>query len=268
MSISISGSSYVNSAATQSLASSSEALASGSRINSAADDAAGLQISNRLTSEIDGSAQAFANGMSGISVTQTIDGALSGITNDVQALRELAVQSGNGIYTANDRQALQKQADELMANIQNTIDNTNFAGQSLLTQDGQMDFQVGTQGADIVGVTTYNLNNSLGASGLTGINISDPATLGAALDAIDTTLNNLGTMQAETGATQNAFSSRVDALLQGQEAASASRSRITDTDFAAAVSEQIISRIQEQSSLTVQAQANVDSKRALSLLTS
>lgn len=259
---------YVNNSATRSLNSAQESLASGSRINSAADDAAGLQIANRLTNQIDGNGQAVANSMSGISVTQIAQGGLSSITNDLNSLRELAVQAGNGIYSASDRQALQQQANAFLENIQGTISSTTFAGQELLTKDGSMGFQVGADSGDTLDVATNDVTASLTSSGLFSFDISDPSSLENALAAVDDSLANVGSLQAEYGATQNAFSSRVDALLSSQENEAAARSRIQDADFAAAVSNQIAASILERSSVAVQAQANADADRSLNLLSS
>lgn len=259
---------YVNSSATQSVDTAQERLASGSRINSAADDAAGLQIANRLTNQIDGNGQAVANSMSGISVTQIAQSGLESITNDLNSLRELAVQAGNGIYTASDRQALQQQANSFLSNIQDTIDSTTFAGKELLTEDSSLDFQVGPDSGDTLNVATNDVATSLTSSGLFAFDISDPSTLESALSAVDDSLESVGALQAEYGATQNAFSSRVDALLENQVNESAARSRIQDADFAASVSNQIAANILERSSVAVQAQANADAGRSLNLLSS
>ncbi|ADZ92356.1 flagellin [Marinomonas mediterranea] len=262
----ISGSSYASSSATQSLASSSQSLASGLRINSASDDAAGLAIANRLTSQIDGNGQAVANSVSGISATQIAQSGLESVTNDLTSLRELAVQAGNGIYSDSDRQALQQQADELIANIQDTIDQTSFAGTDLLSEDGSIDFQVGADADSTLGVTTNDLANTLTGTGLFSLDITDQSSLDTALTAIDDSIDSVSSLQADYGATENAFTSRVDSLLAAQENESAARSRIQDTDYAAAVSEQIAASIREQSSVSVQAQANADAGRSLSLL--
>ncbi|TDO98686.1 flagellin [Marinomonas balearica] len=262
----ISGSSYVNSSASQSLASTSQSLASGQRINSASDDAAGLAIANRLTSQIDGKGQAVANSVSGISATQIAQSGLESVTNDLNSLRELAVQAGNGIYSDSDRQALQSEADNLIANIQDTIDQTSFAGQDLLSEDGSLDFQVGADSGSSLSVTTSDLANTLSGTGLLSLDITDQSSLDTAITAIDDSISSVSELQADYGATENAFTSRVDSLLEAQENESAARSRIQDADFAAVISEQISASIREQSSVSVQAQANADANRSLSLL--
>lgn len=268
MSINNISSNYINSSATQSLNSSQSSLASGQRINSAADDAAGLQIANRLTSQIDGNGQAVANSMSGISVTQIAQGGLESINNDLSSLRELAIQAGNGIYSDSDRQALQQQANALLENIQGTIGSTTFAGQELLSNDGNLDFQVGADTESTLGVPTSDVSSTLSSNGLFAFDITNPASLSTAIDAVDSSIESIGSLQADYGAVQNAFSSRVDTLLENQANESAARSRIQDADFAATVSQQIAADILERSSVAVQAQANVDAGRSLNLLSS
>ncbi|SBT17887.1 Flagellin [Marinomonas gallaica] len=267
MSINSINSNYVNTSATQSLNTSQTNLASGTRINSAADDAAGLQIANRLTSQIDGNGQAVANSMSGISVTQIAQGGLESITKDLSSLRELAVQAGNGIYSDSDRQALQQQANALLENIQGTIGSTTFAGQELLSSDSTLDFQVGPDANSTMGVNTNDVSDTLTTNGLFAFDITNQASLDSALSAVDSSLENIDSLQAEYGATQNAFSSRVDALLESQANESAARSRIQDTDFAGEVSNQVVNSILERSSVAVQSQANADASRVLNLLT-
>lgn len=266
MSISINGSNYVNSSATQSSASSQDSLSSGKRINSAADDAAGLQISNRLTSQIDGNGQAIANSITGVSVTQIAQGGLESITNDLNSLRELAIQAGNGAYSAADRNALQDQANQLLENIQSTLGSTTFGGQELLTQDGAIDFQVGADANNTLGVRTADLNDTFTSAGLSSFDITDVSSLDDAIAAVDQSIESIGTLNAEYGATQNAFSARVDNLLNGQVNESSARSRIEDADIAGVVSSQVVTDILERSSIAVQAQANADANRALNLL--
>ncbi|CUB06423.1 flagellin N-terminal helical domain-containing protein [Marinomonas fungiae] len=268
MSINGVGSNYINSSASQSLNRSQESLSSGRRINSAADDAAGLQIANRLTGQIDGNGQAIRNSMDGISLAQVAQSGLESITNDLTSLRELAVQAGNGIYSSADRQALQKQASALMENIQSTIGNTTFAGKELFTENGSLGFQVGPNSNSTFNVATNDITASLTSSGLFSLDISDANALESTLSSIDDSLSNISSLQTEYGATQNAFSSRIDALLSNRENESAARSRIQDADFAATVSDQIAASILERSSIAVQAQANANAGQSLNLLSS
>ncbi|MBM6552389.1 flagellin [Marinomonas ostreistagni] len=268
MSIDGIGSNYVNRSATQSVNSTQESLASGQRINGAADDAAGLQIANRLTSQIDGNGQAIANSTAGISVTQIAQAGLSSINDNLSSLRDIAVQAGNGAYSDSDRAALQQQANGLIESIRSTVADTSFAGQELLTEDGSLGFQVGEDSDSLFNVATNDLNGALTASGLFAFDVNDPTNLSTALNAVDESLANVATLQADYGATQNAFSSRVDSLLAAQVNESAGRSRIADADIASTVSSKVVNSILEQSSTAIQAQANADAGRSLSLLSS
>lgn len=266
MAINSIGSNYINSSASTALGNAQERLASGKRINSAADDAAGLQIANRLTSQIDGTGQAISNSISGISVAQVAQGGLDSISNDLSSLRTLAIQSGNGIYTDADRAALQKQADALLGSIQSTIDKTTFGGQELLKSDGNLGFQVGPNAGQTQDVATSDVGATLTANGLFSFDVTNPSSLDAALTAVDSSIENVSGLQADYGATQNAFSSRVNALLTGQENEAAARSRIQDADYAVEVSNQVVANILERSSTSVQAQANASAGQALNLL--
>ncbi len=269
MSIQInSSSSFVNSGASSGIARSNEQLASGRRINGAADDAAGLQIANRLTSEINGDQQAVSNAINGGSILQTASGGLNQITDNLQRLRELGIQSGNGALNSSDREAIQAEAAGILSNIQDTIKGTSFGGQELLTEDSSLSFQVGADAGNTVNVGTYDISSQLNADGLFSVDFTDPTALTTSLASIDASLENVGSIQSEYGAAQNAFSSRVDTLLNAQENQSAARSRIQDADYAATVSDQIIQTILEKSSISVQAQANISNNRALNLLTS
>lgn len=259
---------FVNSAASSGVHRANEQLASGSRINSAADDAAGLLIADRLTSEINGHHQAISNSINATSMLQVADGGLSQLNESLQQLKELGVQAGNGALNANDKAALQQQADGILASIQDTIQSTAFAGEALLEQDASLSFQVGANAGNTEDVSTYDISAQFNTAGLYAVDFTDPAALTTSLDSIDASLASVGSIQAEYGAQQNAFSSRVDALLNSQQNESAARSRIQDADYAAVVSDQIIQSILEKSSVSVQAQANVSNNRALSLLTS
>lgn len=263
----ITSSNLVNSGASAGVATANERLSSGSRINSAADDAAGLQISDRLTSEINGSQQAIANLFNGDSMLQIASGGLSQLTDSLQQLRELGVQSGNGALNSNDRQALQAQANSILEGIGDTLRDTTFGGEPLLTEDGTLSFQNGPNAGNTSEVSTYDVGAQLTTAGVFAVDFTDPAALSTALDAIDASIASVGGIQAEYGAQQNAFSSRIDSLLSGQANEASARSRIQDTDFAATISDRIAQSILEQSSLSVQAQANLSNNRALSLLT-
>ncbi|RPH20870.1 MAG: flagellin, partial [Alteromonadaceae bacterium TMED7] len=120
-----------------------EKLASGKKVNNALDDASAQQIIDRLTSEVEGNRQSLNNVYDGISVAQVAEGGLGSINDDVNRIRELTLQSGNGVLSSGDRRAIQSEITQLQENISQTIEQTNFAGKPLLSENGSLDFQSG-----------------------------------------------------------------------------------------------------------------------------
>ncbi|WP_299074806.1 flagellin [uncultured Paraglaciecola sp.] len=241
-----------------------EKLASGKRINSAADGAAAQQIIDRLTTQVEGNRQAISNAYDGVSLAQVAEGGLSGITEDVNRIRELSVQSGNGLLSDSDRQAIQAEVTQLQDNISQTIEQTEFAGKSLLSSDGNIDFQVGANAGQKIGVATQDV-----AAGLDDILNVDLSTAQGAEDALaiaDEAAEFVGGARADLGATQNQFESAARNLTQADVNVSAARSRIQDTDFAQATSENAAAGILSQTSLAVQGMANQQQGQVLSLL--
>jgi flagellin len=236
-------------------------LSSGFRINSAADDAAGLQISNRLTSQVKGLDQAARNANDGISLAQTAEGALDETTNALQRMRVLAVQAQNGINSTEDIAALQAEFDELVSEIDRIASDTQFGGKQLL--DGSLDttFLVGANAGQTIDIElTQNFNSTgLSVSGLT-VNTD------AALNAIDGAIETVGTERASLGAIQNRLQSTIRNLSNISENVSTARSRIMDTDFAKETAELTRAQILQQTGTTVLAQANQRPQAALSLL--
>lgn len=257
-------------------------LSSGFRINSAADDAAGLQISNRLTSQINGLDQASRNANDGISLAQVAEGAMDEITTSLQRMRTLVIQSENGINSSQDKGAIQKEISALKTEITRIAQTTKFGDQNLLTgtggANGKFDFLVGAQaetndyisvslgGATLGGAT----NTGWGASAL-GINtVSVSATGGltgtANLKAIDDAIAAVDGKRADLGAVQNRFQATIRNLTNVSENVSSARARIRDTDFAKETAELTRAQILQQTSQTVLAQANQRPQAALSLL--
>jgi flagellin len=244
-----------------------ERLSSGFRINSAADDAAGLQISDRLTTQIRGLDQAVRNANDGISVAQVAEGAFAEVTNSLQRIRTLAVQSQNGINSSADRAALQKEVSALKQEISRVSTTTQFGGTDILTGGYSAKFLVGANANQTISV---NLSNTVGfgASGL-GIGTLTISTVGgasAALTALDSAIATIGDARAELGATQNRFQSTIRNLSNISENVSAARSRIRDTDFASETAELTRNQIIQQASLSVLSQSNQRPQYALSLL--
>lgn len=246
-----------------------ERLSSGSRINSAADDAAGLQITNRMTSQVNGLNMAVRNANDGISVAQTAEGALQETTNMLQRMRELVVQADNGINNDEDLEAIQQEVDELIDEIDRVADTTQFSGQNILDGDYDVDFLVGSQGLDDekVGISIDNMSAAeLGDNGVAGVAVAAGFDSEQALSDIDSAIEAVGETRSELGATQNRFQSTIANLSNISENVSAARSRIMDTDYAAETAELTRFQITQQASTSILAQANQRPQAALSLL--
>ncbi len=274
---------------TKSLDTSYTRLASGLRINSAKDDAAGLQISNRLTSQINGLDQGNRNANDGISLAQTAEGAMDEVTGMLQRMRTLAQQSANGSNSDSDRDALQKEMDQLGAEINRISTATTFAGTKLLDGTFTGSFQVG---ADANQTISFNLNqtdgfsisgiaaaataagtaaiavNTIFTSGSTagGISISTQAKAQDVLLATDSMLKVVDGKRAELGAVQNRLDSTIRNQANISENVSAARSRIRDADFATETANMTKQNILQQAASSILAQANQRPQSALQLL--
>ncbi len=243
-------------------------LSSGLRINSAADDAAGLQISNRLTSQIQGLDQAIRNANDGISLAQVAEGAMDEITSALQRIRVLSVQSQNGINSSADRLALQKEVSALKAEISRIANTTQFGGVKILDGKYSSTFLVGANAGQSISVNISRTGGGYGTSGLKLANISIATLAGAstALTAIDSAINAIDAKRADLGAIQNRFQSTIRNLSNIVENVSSARSRIRDTDFAKETAELTRAQILQQASTTILAQSNQRPQSALSLL--
>lgn len=249
------------------LSTSFERLSSGFRINRASDDAAGLQITDRMTSQIQGLNQAVRNANDAISLTQTAEGALSETTTALQRIRQLAVQSQNGINSSADRLALQKEVSALKTEISRISTDSQFNGLDLLTGTYSAKFLVGANGGQTISVN-LSRTGGFGASGLSvgGLSVSTAATASAALTSIDAAISTIGGVRADLGALQNRFQSTIRNLSNISENVSAARSRIKDTDFAEETAQLTRNQIIQQASTTVLSQANQRPQAALQLL--
>lgn len=248
-------------------------LASGKAVNTAADNAAGLAVAEALRSSVNGDNQAVRNAIDGISLTQTADGALSQITQNSQRLEELAVQAGNGTLSASDREALQKEADQLTQANSQIIQGTSFNGTALFNGGSNTTFQVGATGDAQSQLSVRTADLTTGSTALNGysanpnasgtIDLSNPA---AALSQVQADLRQLGSSRADLGAASNRFATAIDNLTTSSINSEAARSRIQDTDFAAATAELAKQQILSNSSAAIQAQANLTPQYAASLL--
>jgi flagellin len=256
----------------QALNQSFERLSSGFRINSAADDAAGLQISERMTSQIQGLNQAVRNSNDAISITQTAEGALAETTNSLQRIRQLAVQSQNGINSSADRAALQKEVSALKTEISRIATDTTFNNLNILDASYSAAFLVGANSGQTISVN-LSASNIIGGTGFssTGLGIGglSVATFGdasAALVSIDTAISAVGNVRSDLGAIQNRFQSTIRNLTNLTENLSSARSQIRDTDFASETAKLTRNQIIQQASILVLTQANQRPQAALSLL--
>ena len=243
-------------------------LSSGLRINSAADDAAGLQISNRLTSQIQGLDQAIRNANDGISLAQVAEGAMDEITTALQRIRVLSVQSQNGINSSSDRLTLQKEVSALKAEISRIATTTQFGGVKILDGKYSSSFLVGANAGQSISVNISRTGGGYGTSGLKLATISIATLTGAssALTKIDSAINAIDAKRADLGAIQNRFQSTIRNLSNIVENVSSARSRIRDTDFAKETAELTRAQILQQASTTILAQSNQRPQQALSLL--
>ncbi len=256
------------------LSTSMQRLSSGLRINSAKDDAAGLFSAELMTSDIRGLNQAVRNAADGISLAQTAEGAMAEIGNNLQRIREIAVQSANA--TTENREGLQLEVDQLTQEISRIVTTTEYNGKTLLSGGTALTFQVGADGKtnNQITVSGIQLNIDLSAGGgfttdLTAtstINVSGQANASAALDKIDTAIKSLAASRSTYGAVQNRFDAVISNLQNYSENLSAGRSRIQDADFAAETSKLTRAQILSQAGTTIVAQANQLPQSALSLL--
>ncbi|MDX1538617.1 flagellin [Arsukibacterium sp.] len=238
-------------------------LATARQINSAADDAAGLQIANQLGSSISAKGQGERNAYDGVSLARVYEQGLQGINDNLGELNRLAVVAGNGIYGAQERQALQKEADSYLANIQQTIDNTEFAGKKLFGADASVAFGTGNGS---VNLTTTDVQTALQNEDAFNIDFSSATSAEQSLTRITDSIELIGSLQAQAGAEANRFASAGSNLNNQQIAESAARSRIEDLDFAKATSDKTAADILSQSSTSVAMQARIQQQQALTLL--
>lgn len=246
------------------LGTSFERLSSGKRINSARDDAAGLQISARLTSQINGLNQASRNSNDAISLAQTAEGALDEFTNAIQRLRTLAVQASNGSNSDQDRIALNEEYSALEAELDRIARDASFGGVNLLDGSYSESFQVGANAGQTISISIpQNFSSAqIGAAGT--ITSFDGAQ--TAISNLDSALRLVNSTRAELGASQNRFSSVIRSNDNTAQNVSASRSRIQDTDFAAESAALARNNVLQQASSSILAQANQQPQIALSLL--
>jgi flagellin len=245
-------------------------LSSGLRINSAKDDAAGLFVAGQLTRDIRGINQAVRNAGDGISLGQTAEGALGEIANNLQRIREIAVQASND--TVGDSSGLQLEVDQLTQEISRIVATTNFNGVDLLSGGGTVGFQVGASGAanNRISISLDDLSSiNAFAADLTAtgtVDVSTTAAASAALASLSTDIDDVNSARATYGAIQNRFEAVISNLQNYAENLTAARSRIEDADFAAETANLTRAQILQQAGVSILAQANTLPQAALTLL--
>ena len=257
-----------------------EQLSTGKKINSAGDNAAGLAISSRMTSQIRGLGAAISNANDAMSMVATAEGALDEITTMMQRMRELAVQSGTGTTSAADRTYMNSEFVALREEIDRIADNTQWNGQNIL--DGSagasvgkstVAFQIGANEKQTISTAFGNFNNTTGSlSGLASKRLS-AATIASAITVasgaigeLDTVITDVSAQRATFGAVSNRLTHAIDNLTNVKTNSEAARSRILDTDYSAATSEMARAQIIQQAGTAMLAQANALPQTVLALL--
>jgi len=255
-------------------AKSMEKLSSGYRINRAADDAAGLAISEKMRGQIGGLAQAQRNAQDGISLVQTAEGALTEVHSMLQRVRDLKVQYANGTNSADDKDAIAAEVAQIAQEVGDIVTDTKFNGTAVFGATG-FTFQVGANDTESITTTAANFNSTIAVSGLNELT-SITTTAGAStalttgglstIDLIDTAIKTVSKVRADFGAVQNRLEHRLNNLATYQENLTASESRIRDVDMAAEMTKFTKLNILQQAGTSMLAQANQAPQGVLSLL--
>lgn len=264
--------------ANASLQNSIERLSTGKRINNAKDDAAGLAIATKMSAEIRGLGAAARNANDGISLAQTAEGAMGEVSNIIQRMRELAVQSSNGTVTDDDRVGIQAEVDQLMDQISNIASRTTFNGVAIMNGSASLasgatgaavTIQTGTQAGQTVDVEINSMTTDdlgLSTSGTSDIDLSTASGASDALAVLDDALGTITEGRATLGAIQNRLEATVNNLNSTVTNLSEARSRIEDADFSAESTALAKSQILNQASTAMLAQANQSQQGVLSLI--
>jgi flagellin len=259
---------------TASLGRTMERLASGYRINRASDDAAGLQISENLRSQVRGSKKALDNVQDAVNVLNIMDGSLASISNSIQRMRELVVQASNDTNSSNQRTAIENELDELASEITRLTDSTQFNGVDLFNSN-LSGFKVhlgpnNSSTTDIIDIAANNLFADIGAVNLqiddANTDVTNNANSLDTLGKLDTALSSVNLRRATLGAMSNRLESAASNLMVSIENLSASESRIRNVDVAEASAELVRNQILQQASSTILGQANQSPQLALQLL--
>lgn len=239
-------------------------LSSGLRIATAADDAAGLGVSERLRSQIRSLGQAGRNAQDGISLAQTAEGALNEVSSNLIRMRELAIQGANETLSAEDRDAIDVEFQALDDEINRIAGATEFNGTNLLNASANIDIQVGIDSGQTIAVTTQDVTSA--TLGISALDTQDETNSAAALATLDTAIGSVNTARGNLGAQQNRLSSAFRSIQNTREGLSAAESRIRDVDVAAESADLTRNSIVQQAAVSILGQANVQPQLALSLI--
>jgi flagellin len=250
------------------LATSIQRLSSGLRVNSAKDDAAGLAIAERMNAQVKGMNVAIRNANDAISLSQTAEGSLGKVGDALQRMRELAVQASNATNGTSDRANLDAEYQQLSAEVTRVLTGTKFNGTDLLSTGATLTFQVGSNNVatDQIDVATTDLTAGAGVTAVVGGDLTSSANALAAMDDLDTAIDEITTARSTFGAAQNRFESVIGNLQVAAENQAASRGRIMDADFAAETASLTRGQILQQAGTAMLAQANSIPNNVLSLL--
>jgi flagellin len=245
-----------------------EQLSSGLRINSAMDDPAGLAIGTAMQSQVSGMNQGVINANAAISLAQTADGALGSVTNMLQQMRSLAVEAANGTNNSTSDADLDAEYQQLATQVNQTLSNTQFNGQSIFTQSGTQTYQVGANTIDVIGVAGMNISGTAALAAGTGglgdlLTQTDAST---AISAIDTALSLVNTTRSTNGANEIRFQQVVSSMQVNSQNTASAESQIMDTDYAQATSKLTQAQIVQQAGTAMLSQANSIPQNVLSLL--
>ena len=245
-----------------------ERLSTGKRINGAKDDAAGLAIATTMTSQIKGMSQGVRNANDGISLAQTAEGALNEVTNMLQRVRELAVQSSSGTYQQTDRDAMQSEVTALTEQIDSVLTNSEFNGNPLFSKTAGTDVDVVIQTGAMSGETITITSTAIDGTNIdaTALDVTSDTLAGTTIDNVDLALADVNASRASLGAGQNRLESAVNNLNDNITNLSDARSRIQDTDYSSETTAMAKAQILSQASTAMIAQANQSQQNVLSLL--
>jgi len=243
-----------------------ERQSSGLRINSAADDAAGMSISSRMSADLAASSAASRNIVNATSFSQALDGSLNQTEDMLMRVRELAVQAGNGIYSDSDRAAIGSEMNALFDELNNLTSSSEFNGRKYLDSNSSSTFQVGPDAGDQITLETASLTEEFTAGGLYDVDLSSPEAAQSALQTIDDALATVSGMRTEQGAIQGRLSAAADQLSSDATNTAQALSRIQDADMAAEASDAAKQDVLSQAKIAVQGQGNASAQQVLALL--